>query len=49
MTAALESRTETVGPSVAWTVPDYKIDGVTWYRPGEKINPRTGRHVMCTF
>ncbi|ROZ56206.1 hypothetical protein EEB12_21055 [Rhodococcus sp. WS1] len=48
MTAALETRSETT----TWFVPDYKIDGVTWYEPGEYVNPETGEvegDVMCTL
>ncbi|BBE48458.1 hypothetical protein [Rhodococcus erythropolis] len=48
MTAALETRPETA----TWFVPDYKIDGVTWYEPGEYVNPETGEvegDVICTF
>ncbi len=48
MTSALETRPETT----TWFVPDYKIDGVTWYEPGEYVNPETGEvegDVMCTL
>ncbi|MEA1798215.1 hypothetical protein [Rhodococcus qingshengii] len=36
-------------PPVAWTVPKHPLPGFTWYEPGEKVNPRTGNQVMCTF
>ncbi|PBI96431.1 hypothetical protein BKP42_41120 [Rhodococcus erythropolis] len=52
MTAALESRTETARPTVAWTVPKHPLPGFTWYEPGEYVNPETGEvegDVMCTF
>lgn len=38
--------------TTTWFVPNYKIDGVTWYEPGEYVNPETGEveaDVMCTL